>query len=147
MRRHDLGHGLEQDRLPLAEGAEERFAAMLITLGRMLRAHGMATLLVRTVSLRLRFQKEPGATTYHSPEMTVGMPGDPRTARVTVERGRCGPTLHIAFPGVACPASGCGPPISTSPSACYASSSTPVRSGRLAPPVQGWWASRSISGS
>ncbi|GAA3805474.1 hypothetical protein GCM10022226_26780 [Sphaerisporangium flaviroseum] len=84
--------------MPLAEGAEERFAATLTTLGRMLRARGMGTLLVRRVGLRLRLQKEPGATTYHSPEMTVGMPGDPRTARVTVERGRCGPTLHIAFP-------------------------------------------------
>ncbi|RCG33173.1 hypothetical protein DQ384_01670 [Sphaerisporangium album] len=85
-------------RLPLAATAEERFAGMLSLLGRHLRAHGMRTLVVRRIGLTLRFPKEMGVTTFQSPEMRVSAPGDPRSAVVTVERGRCGPTILVAFP-------------------------------------------------
>ncbi|WP_248959012.1 hypothetical protein [Sphaerisporangium perillae] len=84
--------------LPLARGAEERFAGMLTDLGVRLRRDGMRTLLVRTVRLRLRSPKGPGLIAYREPEMTVRLPGDPRPVLVSVERGRCGPMLRMEFP-------------------------------------------------
>jgi hypothetical protein len=58
----------------------------------------LRTLLVRTVSVKLRYPTDLGLFVYGHPQMTVGLPGDPRTARVAVERSRHGPALHIAFP-------------------------------------------------